>query len=90
MIGQQAEILKANELAHQIATTEMVRFVLGVIARRDDPADTAAALKAIEAELVNNINGRRHFAEANDATETYIKEAAAGFVSRVISSIQPE
>lgn len=81
------EIQKANEIAAQIATTEMLRLLLANILVGKDDAATKANLAKFEELAVDSINSRQHLPQADETTENYIKEAAAGYVSRIIGSI---
>ncbi|UXT59651.1 hypothetical protein FY134_18305 [Agrobacterium fabrum] len=78
---------RANDIAAQIATTEMLRLILANFLVGTDSEATKRNLVQFEKLAVENIQGRRLFPEANEATETYIKEAAANYISRVIGSI---
>ena len=84
------EIKKAQEIAGQIAITEILRVLIANLCQATDEATSRANLAKFEELAVNGINSRRHFSEANDETETYIKEVAAGFVSRLVSSVNVE
>jgi hypothetical protein len=78
----------AADLAGQIALGEMVRFVIGEIAF-DQDADTAKKkLQLAEQSLIASLNSRRIFPNANDFTETTIKELASGYITKMITSIR--
>ena len=81
------ELKKAHEIAGQIAITEMLRVLIASVCQAEEGTAQQEKLAKFEALVVNAINSRRHFADANDQTELYIKESASGFVSRLVASI---
>ncbi len=78
---------RANDIAAQIATTEMLRILINEAFYTDDLEEFRRRLSRFEDLAVAGITERRHFPEADDQTENYIREAASGYVSTVVSSI---
>lgn len=82
------QVTRANDLAMQIATTELLRLVLGELAFDDDPIKFKRKLSLLDERANNSLRSRQHFPTANEKTEEYIKEAACGYVTRLIGSIK--
>ncbi len=78
---------RAADIAVQIATTEMLRLVINEALYTDDFKEFQRRLTRFEELAVNEIKNRRNFDDANDATESYIREIASGYVSGILSSI---
>lgn len=82
------EIEKAHQIAGQVAITELLRVLIAQHCEGSDETTSKANLARLEELAVNGITARRHFQEVNEQTDTYVKEAAAAFVSRLVSSIR--
>ncbi len=82
------QVQKANEIAHQIAVGDILRAIIAEMTHDPSRDVTRARLRAMEEQIVAGLEGRRHFSEANDATENYIKEAASGYVTRIFATIK--
>ncbi len=82
------QVTRANDLAMQIATAELLRLVLGELVFDEDPRKFKHKLSLLEEHANNSLRSRQHFPSANADTEEYIKEAACGFVTRLIGSIK--
>jgi len=79
--------IRSLDLAHSLALTELIRFVLAEIASNDDGGAFRSRLRRIEEGVVTSLGSRRHFLAIADQEEAVIQEAACGFVSRLIASI---
>jgi hypothetical protein len=82
------QLIRANDLAMQIATAELLRLVIGELCFDDNRLKFRTRLAALEDAANKSFHSRRHFPQANDETEEYMKEAACGFVTRLIASIK--
>lgn len=82
------QITRANDLAMQIATAELLRLVIGELCFVDDRQEFKKRLSRLEDAAVTSLHYRTHFKDANAESEAYIKDAASGFVSRLIASIK--
>jgi hypothetical protein len=82
------QVTRANDLAMQIATAELLRLVLGEVCFHEDRQEFKKRLSILEDAAVASLNSRTHFQSANAETESYIKDAASGFVTRLIASIK--
>ena len=82
------DMLRAQDLAHSIAMSELLRLILGELAFNADAQIFRQRLKAIEEAAVTSLGSRRHYPDTNGYTETVIKEAACGYVTRLIASIR--
>jgi hypothetical protein len=80
--------LRSLDLAHSLALTELIRFALIEIASNDDRGAFRNRLRKIEEGIVTSLTSRRHFPAIGDQEEGIIREAACGFVSRLIASIR--
>jgi hypothetical protein len=81
-------IQRAEDLAHAIATSELLRFLLSRIAFNADVSIFRGNLQHIEDQVVASLGSRRHFPAANDYTDNVIKEMACAYVTRLIASIR--
>ncbi len=79
---------RAEDLAMQIAMAELLRLVLGELAFDEDRKKFRQKLSGLEEAANISLRSRCHFPSANNATEEYVKEAACGYVSRLIGSIK--
>jgi hypothetical protein len=79
---------KAHNLAVTLAITEMLRFVLSEVVLRDDPAETRDEIARAVEIISDNIANCRMPPETDEATATYLREAATDFATRTVSSIQ--
>jgi hypothetical protein len=75
------------DLAHQVAVNELIRFILIEMASGDGGSAFRNRLRRIEEGVVDNLNRRPHFPGILLAEEAVIREAACGFVTRLIASI---
>jgi hypothetical protein len=75
------------DLAHQVAVNELIRFILIEMASGDGGSTFRNRLRRIEEGVVDNLNRRPHFPGIPLAEEAVIREAACGFVTRLIGSI---
>ena len=82
------DMRRVQDLAHSLATSELLRFILGEVAFNADPAIFRKRLQGIEESVVTSLGARRHFPSANDYTDNLIKETACGYVTRMIASIR--
>ena len=53
--------MRALDLAHSLALTELVRFALAEIASNDDGGAFRNRLRKIEEGIVTSLSSRRHF-----------------------------
>jgi hypothetical protein len=79
--------MRSLDLAHSLALTELIRFALIEIALNDDRAGFRNRLRKIEEGIVTSIGSRRHYSGIDDQEEAVIREAACGFLTRLIGSI---
>lgn len=82
-----SDITRAHDLAHQIATSELLRLIISEYAHDPDRDSARRKLAALEAAAIDGLRSRRNFPTANDETETYIVEAASQYVTRLFASI---
>lgn len=87
---QDHELEYANLLAGQAALAELVRAVISRLCNDndDDEHEFRRRVQAIEETAIHGLLSRRHFAVADDRVETYIEEAASGYISRLIGSVR--
>lgn len=79
---------RAHDIAAQIALAEIVRVLVGDLAFHADQAVFAKRIASIEQAVVTGLNSRTLFASADTETETYVKEAACGYVTRLLASVR--
>ncbi|MBZ9873495.1 hypothetical protein LB542_21930 [Mesorhizobium sp. BR1-1-9] len=79
---------RADDVAGNLALLELLRIVIGEICFSTDPAEFRRRARAFEEAAVRSLSGRTHFEKANQATETYIKEAACAQVTKIMASIR--
>ena len=87
-MSEQQQINRANDIAAMIALQELVRIVVSEMCYNDDVSIFRDNLRKIEQAAVDGITNRRHFPDANDATENYIKENASGHITRIMTTIR--
>jgi hypothetical protein len=75
------------DLAHQVAVNELIRFILIEMASGDGGSAFRNRLRKIEEGVVTSLRSSRHFPAIGDQEEAVIREAACGFVTRLIASI---
>ncbi len=78
---------RLGDLAVQIAQTEILRRLVGHYLYDADPDTFRRRLSAFEAAVVEDLTSRTHFAQASKATNEYVREAASGYASRVLGTI---
>lgn len=88
MSDNQNPEVQAQRIAGDIATHELLRLIIAEAFFSPDRDEFRRKISALEGSAVNSIMSRRLFPQADDATETYIKEAASGFISRLLGSIR--
>jgi hypothetical protein len=88
MPDDNADMRRVEDLAHSLAISELLRFILGEVAFNADPAVFRGRLQIIEESVVTSLGSRRHHPAANDYTENVIEEMACGYVTRMIASIR--
>lgn len=81
---------RAHDIAAQLALTELLRIVIGEIVDHAEPSVVRARLQSIEAAAVGGITGRDIFPGADPVAVSFIKEAAANWITTVLASIQPQ
>jgi hypothetical protein len=86
-MDERETIHKANEIAAQIGMMALLRTVIGHVFYTDDAAEFRSKMQGLENKTITFLGDHRHFPNANEVTETYIKEAACGWVSRCLAGI---
>ncbi|TGR32995.1 MULTISPECIES: hypothetical protein [unclassified Mesorhizobium] len=79
---------RADDIAANLALLELLRLAIGEICYSADPVEFRRRARAFEEAAVTSISGRTNFAKANEATETYVKEAACAQVTKIMASIR--
>ncbi|MFQ6161386.1 hypothetical protein [Sinorhizobium meliloti] len=82
------ERTRCDEIAGQLALLELVRFAVGEICFHTDQAVFAQRMQAVEEGIINDLNSRTIFDRAPAETESYIKEAIAAQVTKILTSIR--
>lgn len=72
----------------QIALGEMVRFILGELLYAKEPAEFQRRQQLCETSIVNDLTSSRLWPGADEDTEAYFREAATGYVTRMIALIR--
>lgn len=83
----QEERLRAHDIAIQIAHGELLRLIISEAFHSSDRDEFRRRLCVLEETAVSGLTNRRHFPKADDEADTYIKETASGYVSRLFASI---
>ena len=78
---------RSLDLAHQLAMSELMRFMLIEIVSDLDLDGFRNRLQRIEEGIITSLGSRRHLPAMGDQEEAVIREAACGFVTRLIASI---
>ena len=73
---------RAHDLAIQIALAEFVRFALGEMLFSTDRAEFQRRLRVSEESVVLNLQSRKIWAQAHEASEIYVNEAGLGLGKR--------
>ncbi len=81
-------VMRANEVAGQIAMMELLRILIRDVYADPDPDTFQQRLARLDDEANQSLRSRTLYKQANEATEAYLKEAACNFVTRVIASIK--
>lgn len=84
----EAERVRANDLAIQIALAEMVRFLIGELCYSSDAAEFKRNMNKAEAVLVGSLSSRTLWDKAKPEDEIYIRETASGYITRLLSTIR--
>lgn len=87
MSDNSEQLARANDIAAQIAIMELLRVLAGEVCYSDDPAEFKRRLQRIENGTVSAILSRQLFPQANAATESYVKEAAAAWVTSALAGV---
>ncbi|WP_034470708.1 hypothetical protein [Afipia sp. P52-10] len=82
------EELRAQDQAQLIALVEIVRVVVGEVFFDDDRQVFRRRLAVLEKTSIDSITNRQLWANSIPDQETYIKEAAANYVTSIFSSIR--
>jgi len=85
--GPQWQLDRANDIAAQIALTEMVRMLISEFLYHPDRDTFRRRLATFEKETAGALAIRKPFPQADDTTNAYIQSAASGFVSKIVASI---
>lgn len=77
---------KADAIAHQIAIAALMQTLYAALMHAGSKAEFRQMANALETATVKNLD---HLTTGtSEATETYVREAASGYVSRFFASIQ--
>lgn len=78
---------RAHDLAQQIGLMALLRALIASLApaNRDE---MKAFIRALEEKAVTSVEENVPFPDANEATNTFIREAASGYITRILASIQ--
>ncbi len=83
-----ANQVRANDLAQQIALAELIRLAIGELCFTADRKTFRRRMSVFESTVIDGLNRRRIWKEADGVTEAYIKEAASGYVTRLLASVR--
>ena len=81
---------REHDIAAQVALMELMRIVIELVCDTPDPEKFKRRLQAIESAAVERLGDGKRWAHLDEPTETRIKEAAIGWVSRILTSIRHE